>query len=93
MALNQCQLDATRQQMHEIVNIMETNSEKLKARYGNLSEAEERAELIQAGSKKFQEAAGNLKNKHFWENMKMQIIIGVVISVVILIIIIVATTV
>lgn len=46
--------------------------------------------LLQAGTEQFHRAAVKIKRKHFWENAKMKIIIGVVISVVVIIIIVVA---
>jgi vesicle-associated membrane protein 4 len=53
---------------------------------------EERADRLQEGTEQFHRSATRIKKKHFWENMKMKIIIGVVIAVIILIIIIVAST-
>ena len=47
--------------------------------------------LLQAGTEQFHRAAVKIKRKHFWENAKMKIIIGVVISVVVIIIIVVAS--
>ncbi len=48
--------------------------------------------FLQAGTEQFHKAAVKIKRKHFWENMKMKIIIGVVIAVIIIIIIIVASS-
>lgn len=78
--------------MDEVQNIMRTNVEKVMEREGKLSHLEERADQLQAGTEQFHRAAVKIKRKHFWENMKMKIIIGVVIAVVVIIIIIVAST-
>ena len=78
--------------MDEVQNIMKSNVEKVLERDGKLSSLENRAERLQEGTEQFHRAAVKIKRKHFWENMKMKIIIGVVISVIIIIIIIVATT-
>lgn len=86
------QLEAARRQVDEVQNIMRSNVEKVLERDGKLSSLENRAEHLQEGTEQFQRAAIKIKRKHFWENMKMKIIIGVVISVIIIIIIIVATT-
>merc|ERR1712080_669441 len=46
---------------------------------------------FESTSRRFRSWNGRIQRKHFWENMKMKIIIGVVISVIIIIIIIVAS--
>ena len=85
-------LEATRQQVNEVQNIMKDNVDKIMEREGKLSHLEERADQLQAGTEQFHRAAVKIKRKKFWENMKMKIVIGVVISVLIIIIIIVASS-
>ncbi len=85
-------MEATRQQVNEVQNIMKNNVEKIMEREGKLSHLEERADQLQAGTEQFHRAAVKIKRKQWWENMKMKIIIGVVIAVIIIIIIIVAST-
>ena len=89
---NQSQIDATRQQVDEVTNVMKQNVQKLYEREGKLSDMADRADQLQEGSKQFNNTAVRIKRKHFWENMKMKIIIGVVIAVIIIIIIIVASS-
>ena len=85
-------LEATRQQVNEVQNIMKDNVDKIMEREGKLSHLEERADQLQAGTEQFHRAAEKIKRQKFWENMKMKIVIGVVISVLIIIIIIVASS-
>ena len=112
MATDNSQLEAARQQVNDVQNVMQSNVNKLMEREGKLSQLEERADqlqvsfqperfrnnsrnlspILQAGTEQFHRAAVKIKRKHFWENMKMKIIIGVVISVVVIIIIIVASS-
>merc|ERR1711944_124829 len=85
-------LEAARQQVDEVQNIMRTNVEKVMEREGKLSHLEDRADALKTGTEQFQRAAVKIKRKHFWENMKMKIIIGVVLAVIVIIIIIVASS-
>ena len=110
MSSDNSQLEAARQQVSDVQNVMQSNVNKLMEREGKLSQLEERADqlqviklisiiedifdffcIFQAGTEQFHRAAVKIKRKHFWENAKMKIIIGVVISVVVIIIIIVAS--
>ena len=81
-----------RRQVEEAQGIMKSNVDKVLERERKLSSLEERADRLQEGTEQFHRSATRIKKKHFWENMKMKIIIGVVISVIILIIIIVAAS-
>ena len=83
-------IEEARRQVDEVQGILKSNVDKALEREGKLSQLEERADRLQAETEQFQKAATRIKKKQFWENMKMKIIIGVVISVVIIIIIIVA---
>lgn len=86
----QSQMEATRQQVNEVQNIMKNNVDKIMEREGKLSHLEERADQLQAGTEQFHRAAVKIKKKKWWENMKMKIIIGVVIAVIFIIILIAA---
>ncbi len=81
-------MEATRRQVDEVQNIMKANVEKVLERDGKLSQLEERADQLQEGTKQFHASAVRVKRKQFWENMKMKIIIGVIVSVVVIAIII-----
>ena len=85
-------LEQARRQVDEVQGIMKSNVDKVLEREGKLSQLEERADRLQEGTEQFHRSATRIKKKHFWENMKMKIIIGVVIAVIILIIIIVAAS-
>jgi len=85
-------LEQARRQVDEVQGIIKSNVDKVLEREGKLSQLEERADRLQEGTEQFHRSATRIKKKHFWENMKMKIIIGVVISVIILIIIIVAAS-
>ncbi|KAF5396430.1 hypothetical protein PHET_10583 [Paragonimus heterotremus] len=39
---------------------------------------------LQAGASQFEASAGKLKNKYWWKNMKMNIIIGCVVMVLVI---------
>ena len=85
-------LDAKMAQVNEIQNIMKNNVDKIREREGKLSDLEERADQLQAGTEQFRKNAVKINRKKSWENMKMKIIIGVIIAVIIIIIIVMATS-
>ncbi|TGZ68862.1 hypothetical protein CRM22_004048 [Opisthorchis felineus] len=57
--------------------------EKVLERDAKLSQLDDRADALQAGASQFEASAGKLKNKYWWKNMKMNIIIGAVVLVVV----------
>ncbi|XP_059615822.1 synaptobrevin isoform X4 [Phlebotomus argentipes] len=81
-------LQQTQAQVDEVVGIMRVNVEKVLERDQKLSELDQRADALQHGASQFEQQAGKLKRKHWWANIKMMIIMGVI-GVVLLIIIIV----
>jgi len=88
---NEDGLAAAKRQVDEVQGIMASNVEKVLEREGKLSHLEERADKLHEGTEQFHKAAVRIKKKAFWENMKMKIIIGVVISVIVIAIIIAAS--
>lgn len=80
-------LQQTQAQVDEVVGIMRVNVEKVLERDQKLSELDQRADALQHGASQFEQQAGKLKRKHWWANIKMMIIMGVI-GVVLLIIII-----
>ncbi|CAL8071757.1 unnamed protein product [Calicophoron daubneyi] len=69
-------LQQTQAQVDEVVDIMRVNMEKVLERDAKLSQLDDRADALQAGASQFEASAGKLKNKYWWKNMKMTIIIG-----------------
>jgi len=82
----QRRLQQTQAQVDEVVDIMRTNVEKVLERDQKLSELDDRADALQQGAAQFEQQAGSLKNKMFWKNVKMMIIMGVIGLIVIIII-------
>lgn len=82
-------LEQTQQQVNEVVGIMRVNVEKVLERDHKLSELDKRSDILQEGSKRFEQQAQKLKRKYWWQNLKMMIILGVI-GVILLIIIIVS---
>lgn len=80
-------LEQTQQQVNEVVGIMRVNVEKVLERDHKLSELDKRSDILQEGSKRFEQQAQKLKRKYWWQNLKMMIILGVI-GVILLIIII-----
>jgi len=83
----QKRLQQTQAKVDEVVGIMRVNVEKVLERDQKLGELDQRADALQHGASQFEQQAGKLKRKHWWANIKMMIIMGVI-GVVVLIIII-----
>ncbi|XP_037049427.1 synaptobrevin isoform X2 [Bradysia coprophila] len=83
----QKRLQQTQAKVDEVVGIMRVNVEKVLERDQKLGELDQRADALQHGASQFEQQAGKLKRKHWWANIKMMIIMGVI-GVVLLIIII-----
>ncbi|XP_037297247.1 synaptobrevin-1-like [Manduca sexta] len=84
-------LAQTQAKVDEVVGIMRVNVEKVLERDQKLSELDNRADALQHGAAQFEQQAGKLKRKYWWQNLKMMLIIGAI-GVILLIIIIVWAT-
>jgi len=82
----QKRMQQTQAQVDAVVDIMKSNVEKVLDRDQHLSELDNRAEALQHGAAQFEQQAGALKNKMWWKNMKMMIIMGVVGLIIVIII-------
>ncbi|XP_041094128.1 vesicle-associated membrane protein 2-like [Polyodon spathula] len=85
-------LQQTQAQVDEVVDIMRVNVDKVLERDQKLSELDDRADALQAGASQFETSAAKLKNKYWWKNMKMMIILGVICAIVLIIIIVYFST-
>lgn len=83
-------LAQTQAQVDEVVGIMRVNVEKVLERDQKLSELDNRADALQHGAAQFEQQAGKLKRKYWWQNLKMMIIIGAIGAVLLIIIIVYA---
>ncbi|XP_062867024.1 vesicle associated membrane protein 1a [Trichomycterus rosablanca] len=70
-------LQQTQAQVDEVVDIMRVNVDKVLERDQKLSELDDRADALQAGASQFESSAAKLKNKYWWKNAKMMIIMGI----------------
>ncbi|XP_065560712.1 neuronal synaptobrevin-like isoform X6 [Artemia franciscana] len=87
----QRRLQQTQAQVDEVVGIMRVNVEKVLERDEKLSELDDRADALQQGASQFEQQAAKMKNKFWWKNMKMMLIMGGV-GLILLVIIIIAAT-
>ena len=69
---------------------MKNNVDKVFERDTKLSDLDSRTDALQLESQQFEKTAEKVKNKYWWENMRMWIIIGVVVVVLIGVIVIVS---
>uniref|UniRef100_A0A8D2NN08 V-SNARE coiled-coil homology domain-containing protein n=1 Tax=Zosterops lateralis melanops TaxID=1220523 RepID=A0A8D2NN08_ZOSLA len=69
-----------------VVDIMCVNVDKVLQRDEKLSELDDRADALQAGASVFESSAAKLKNKYWWKNCKMMIIMGVIGALVVVVI-------
>ncbi|MGH0120281.1 UNVERIFIED_CONTAM: hypothetical protein FKN15_060689 [Acipenser sinensis] len=80
-------LQQTQAQVEEVVDIMRVNVDKVLERDQKLSELDDRADALQAGASQFESSAAKLKNKYWWKNCKMMIMMGVIGAIIVGIII------
>ncbi|CAL8352994.1 unnamed protein product [Arctogadus glacialis] len=71
-------LQQTQAQVDEVVDIMRVNVDKVLERDQKLSELDDRADALQAGASQFESSAAKLKNKYWWKNLKMMIMMAVI---------------
>ncbi|XP_064291999.1 synaptobrevin-1-like [Plodia interpunctella] len=81
-------LAQTQAQVDEVVGIMRVNVEKVLERDQKLSDLDNRADALQHGAAQFEQQAGKLKKKMWWQNFKMMLIIGAIGGIVLIIIIV-----
>ncbi|KAM8779001.1 vesicle-associated membrane protein 1 [Rhynchonycteris naso] len=81
-------LQQTQAQVDEVVDIMRVNVDKVLKRDEILSELDDRADALQLGASRFESSAAKLKNKYWWKNCKMMIMLGVICAIVVVIIVI-----
>uniref|UniRef100_A0A8D3AMG3 Vesicle associated membrane protein 1a n=1 Tax=Scophthalmus maximus TaxID=52904 RepID=A0A8D3AMG3_SCOMX len=68
-------LQQTQAQVDEVVDIMRVNVDKVLERDQKLSELDDRADALQAGASQFESSAAKLKNKYWWKNCKVGLMI------------------
>ncbi|KAJ7996567.1 hypothetical protein DPEC_G00238370 [Dallia pectoralis] len=85
-------LQQTQAQVDEVVDIMRVNVDKVLERDQKLSELDDRADALQAGASQFETSAAKLKNKYWWKNAKMMIILGLICAIVLIVIIVYFST-
>ncbi|XP_046876881.1 vesicle-associated membrane protein 2 [Hypomesus transpacificus] len=85
-------LQQTQAQVDEVVDIMRVNVDKVLERDQKLSELDDRADALQAGASQFETSAAKLKNKYWWKNAKMMIIMGVICVIVLIVVIVYFST-
>ncbi|KPP64327.1 synaptobrevin-like [Scleropages formosus] len=71
-------LQQTQAQVEEVVDIMRVNVDKVLERDQKLSELDDRADALQMGASQFESCAAKLKNKYWWKNCKMMIMMGII---------------
>lgn len=82
------QLRQTQAQVNEVVGIMRLNVEKVLERDQKLSDLDQRADVLQQGASAFEQQARRVKQRQWWANMKMNIIIGAIVLTIVIIILV-----
>ncbi len=73
--------------MSEVSNIMQQNIDKILERGSRLDHLEDRSEMLSNRADEFRVGARRVSRKMWWQNMKINIFIGVVVVIIILIIV------
>ncbi|CAB3397385.1 unnamed protein product [Caenorhabditis bovis] len=74
-------------QVSEVIDVMKNNVNKVLERENHLASLDQRADNLQAGASQFQQSSRSLRQKYWWQNVRMMIIIGVIVGVLLLLII------
>merc|ERR1712150_253655 len=77
----------TRRQVEEVVDLMKNNVSIMIQREEKLSDLDARADNLEQSSARFATTSRRMKEKMWWENMKMKLCIGGTIVLIIIIII------
>lgn len=80
-----------RSQVNEVTSVMKDNIGKVLERGQNLSELNQRSEVLQNASDSFRSQAERVRRRAWWDNMKTKAAIGVFVLVILIIIIIIAS--
>merc|ERR1711936_197083 len=83
------QINAAREQVNEVLDVMRNNVNKVMERDGKLNELDSRASNLENSSLQFSTTARRVRKKMWWENFKMKICIGGVVIVLLIVIIVV----
>ncbi|CAG2163052.1 unnamed protein product [Oppiella nova] len=76
-----------KQHVSEVSNIMQQNIDKMLDRGSRLDHLEDRSEMLSNRADEFRVGARRVARRMWWQNMRVNIFIGVVVLVVILIIV------
>ncbi|KAF4080442.1 hypothetical protein AMELA_G00171480 [Ameiurus melas] len=76
---NNLRLQQAQAQVDEVVDIMRVNVKNVIDRDIKLSQLDDRADALHDGAKLFESSAAKLKNKYWWKNCKMMIIMAVIV--------------
>lgn len=83
-------LAETQKKVDEVVSIMGENIEVTRQRGEKLQDLEETCGALEIGASQFQQGTVKLKQKHWWQNMRYNLIIGgIVLAVVVVVLIII----
>ncbi|XP_073451177.1 vesicle-associated membrane protein 3-like [Aquarana catesbeiana] len=69
-------MELTQAQIDEVVNIMNTNVDKVLDRNGKINQLEATAEELHAGAKQFQTNTSELRSRPLWKNSKVLVAVG-----------------
>lgn len=71
----------------EVKVIMHKNLDKVEERSEKLQDLDKRADLLRSQSKKFSRTAVKVKQRKWWENLRMKVLLGAVVLVVVVVLI------
>ncbi|XP_041792483.1 vesicle-associated membrane protein 8-like [Chelmon rostratus] len=87
----QDKVQALRDQVDGVKNIMTQNVDRILARGERLDDLMDKSEDLQAGAQHFKQTSQKVARSYWWKNVKLIVVIVVVVLVIVLIIILLAT--
>lgn len=76
-----------KEQVNEVSNIMSENINKILDRGGRLETLEDRSDMLSSGADEFRSSSRRVARKMWWQNMRINIFIGLVILVIVIVIV------
>ncbi|KAJ8346981.1 hypothetical protein SKAU_G00283820 [Synaphobranchus kaupii] len=81
--------EEVQQTVDEVKVIMQSNLSRVEERSGKLEELDTRADLLRTQSKKFSKTAVKVKQRKWWQNLRMKVLLVAIVLVLVLAVIII----
>ncbi|KAF1751723.1 hypothetical protein GCK72_018277 [Caenorhabditis remanei] len=75
---NSKRMQMAQAQVNDVIDVMRNNVNKVMEREAQLNSLDHRADALQNGASQFQQSSRTLRQKYWWQNMRMMILLGLI---------------